>query len=75
MGRFIAGEGRVDEADLLTAIKTAQAIGDDRLQRQQQVTLARIALLTAPQNNVRHGLCAATIVAILNLVIHLLLRH
>ncbi|EPL4464202.1 KPN_02809 family neutral zinc metallopeptidase [Proteus mirabilis] len=35
-GRFIAGEGRVDEADLLTAIKTAQAIGDDRLQRQQQ---------------------------------------
>lgn len=33
-GRFIAGEGRVDEADLLTAIKTAQAIGDDRLQRQ-----------------------------------------
>ncbi|HDM8261546.1 TPA: neutral zinc metallopeptidase [Proteus mirabilis] len=35
-GRFIAGEGRVDEADLPTAIKTAQAIGDDRLQRQQQ---------------------------------------
>ena len=35
-GRFIAGEGRVDEADLLTAIKTAQAFGDDRLQRQQQ---------------------------------------
>lgn len=35
-GRFIAGEGRINEADLATAIDTAQAIGDDRLQRQQQ---------------------------------------
>ncbi|NBM68697.1 KPN_02809 family neutral zinc metallopeptidase [Proteus sp. G2663] len=35
-GRFIAGEGRIDESDLLTAIKTAQAIGDDKLQKQQQ---------------------------------------
>ncbi|OAT37425.1 KPN_02809 family neutral zinc metallopeptidase [Proteus myxofaciens] len=35
-GRFMAGEGRINEADLLTAINTAQAIGDDRLQRQQQ---------------------------------------
>lgn len=35
-GHFIAGEGRIDESDLLTAIKTAQAIGDDKLQQQQQ---------------------------------------
>ncbi|KLU19050.1 hypothetical protein ABE79_07475 [Proteus mirabilis] len=35
-GHFIAGEGRIDESDLLTAIKTAQAIGDDKLQKQQQ---------------------------------------